>query len=832
MTNGLPDGEKQRTLGTFSGVFMPSILTILGIILFLRLGYVVGNAGLSGSLVIIGIATGVSVLTSISLSAIATNIDVGPGGDYYMISRTLGVEFGGAIGLVLFLAQAVSIAFYAIGFGEATAAVAGFEGELPAQVIAAAATVALFGLAWMGADVASKFQAVVMVLLVAALASFYLGAIPGFNSGVAGDNLSAPAGGLAFWTIFAIFFPAVTGFTQGVSLSGDLKDPGKSLPTGTFAAVGVSTVVYISIAILFAGNATSRFLIEDNGAMGSISAFGPLIDAGVIAATLSSAMASFLGAPRILQSLAADKVFPGLGFFAKGSGPTNNPRRGVLLSLAIAIATIGLGSLDAIAPLVSMFFLISYGLLNYATYYETRAKSPSFRPRFRFFNKRLSLLGSLACLGVMLAINPFAGAAAVLVIYGIYQYVGGRGRPERWADSARAHHFQRAKESIDAMRDELVHARNWRPQILAFSADPKRRHRLLEFGSWLEGGSGLTAAVQIVVGEGAVKRREVAEAQKQLDAQIAQLGLSVHGRAVLAPDPGEALPVIIQAFGLGPIHANTVLFGWPEDPAQERMDSFFAVVRDVIRLSVNTVILSSGDRSWSRLEAVPAKKRRIDVWYRDDDDASELALLSAYLFTRTDPWGGASIRVIGQAGDADPTEVTAELQDHLKTVRIPAEVVVLPTIDTSVVLNESAESTAVFLPMTLRRKNYEGPFGCDLDTLVAQLPFTVSLLAGQTIDLAAAPESGSPALLMAAEEQVAAAAKRLSTLETDLESARTELNRAETKAIETLEQADQARRDELAEKVEDLNRRVLSASARLERAKGELEAITAENGTP
>ena len=100
--------------------------------------------------------------------------------------------------------------------------------------------------------------------------------------------------------------------------------------------------------------------------------------------------------------------------------------------MAIAILTLGLGTLDAIAAVVSMFFLISYGLLNYATYWEARAKSPSFRPRFRFFDQRLSLLGAVACLGAMLAINVFAGAAALLVLFAVYQYLSRRRAPERW----------------------------------------------------------------------------------------------------------------------------------------------------------------------------------------------------------------------------------------------------------------------------------------------------------------------------------------------------------------------------------------------------------------
>ena len=195
------------TLGTFVGVFTPSILTILGIILFLRLGYVVGNTGLRNALLIILIATAVSTLTSISLAAISTNMEVRGGGDYYLISRTLGIEFGGAIGIVLFLAQSVSIAFYAIGFGEAVAAMANLDGSRSVQYIAAAAVLCLFVLAWLGADAASKFQFVVMAFLIAALISFYVGAVGSVDAGTLADSWSAPRGALGFWVVFADLLP-------------------------------------------------------------------------------------------------------------------------------------------------------------------------------------------------------------------------------------------------------------------------------------------------------------------------------------------------------------------------------------------------------------------------------------------------------------------------------------------------------------------------------------------------------------------------------------------------------------------------------------------------
>jgi len=478
-----PSSETGGTLGTFAGVFTPSILTILGIILFLRLGYVVGSAGLGRALLMIGLANVISILTSISLAAVATNFKVKGGGDYYLISRTLGVEFGGAIGVVLFLAQSVSIAFYCIGFGEAVSVMLPQGYTIPARLIAVMAVGFLFVFAWLGADWATKFQYVVMALLCAALLSFFWGGLPGWDSRLVSQNWATPDGSPAFWVVFAIFFPAVTGFTQGVSMSGDLKDPGRSLPRGTFMAVGLSIVVYFGVAVVFAGSLPNSFLARDYGAMKQVARFGFLIDAGVISATLSSAMASFLGAPRILQSLAGDRIFPFLNPFAEGSGPAQNPRRGVLLSAGIAGLTIALGSLNVIAPVVSMFFLISYGLLNYATFYEARSFSPSFRPKFRWFDYRVSLVGALACMGVILAIDFKTGLIAGSVLFGLFQYIKRTAGPARWADSQRSHALQRIRTHLLSMGLQPEHPRYWRPQILAFSVDPDHRTRLLTFAS-------------------------------------------------------------------------------------------------------------------------------------------------------------------------------------------------------------------------------------------------------------------------------------------------------------------------------------------------------------
>ena len=776
-----PDSTK-GTLGTFAGVFTPSILTILGIILFLRLGYVVGHAGLGLALLILLLANGISVLTSVSLSAIATNLKVKGGGDYYLISRTLGHEFGGAIGIVVFLAQSVSIAFYCLGFGEVLADLLSTNLSILPQIIAALAVSFLFIFAWLGADWATRFQYVVMAVLAAAIISFFIGGFLRWDSALLVQNWSSPQTNMGFWVLFAIFFPAVTGFTQGVSMSGDLKDPGKSLPSGTFMAVGLSIIVYILSSMIFAATLPTDVMMSDYGAMKKVAFFGFLVTAGVIAATLSSAMASFLGAPRILQSLAADRIFPFLVPFAKGSGPTANPRRGVLLSAGIAYATVAWGQINLIAPVVSMFFLVSYGLLNYATYYEARSQSPSFRPRFRYFNKWLSLAGALACLGVMLAIDITAGIVAVAVLFGIYQYLRRTAGPSRWADSRRSHHLQLIREHLLAAAAEPEHARYWRPQILAFSDNPQRRSQLLRFSSWIEGGSGLTSAIQILEGQGLKMRKLKEEAEVQLQRDIQKDDADAFPLVVTTPNLEIGLQTVIQAYGIGSLKANTILLNWlgrlPTKVLGLDDREFGRNLRAAHHYGCNIVILDVKVDKWDALEEPDGQDRRIDVWWWGDV-TSRLMLLFAYLMTRNEKWSDAKIRLLAVADGNEDGQTIGSLEKMLEEVRIEASPVLVKDVDADTFAEYSADSSLAFLPFRIRDNRILDPFGNPMENTLFLLPVTAMVLAAEDVELDAEPEEGK-------------AGEMAETLDA-LEEARKLAQTAEKEAAEAAKAAEKAR---------------------------------------
>ena len=824
------------TLGTFAGVFTPSILTILGIILFLRFGYVVGNAGLGRALIIIGLANAISVLTSVSLSAIATNIKVRGGGDYYLISRTLGMEFGGSIGIVLFLAQSVSVGFYCIGLGEAVTSFIPDAGRVLPQIIAGLAVLFLFVFAWLGADWATKFQYVVMAALVAALISFFAGGLAKWDTAILVQNWAAPPAGPRFWVLFAIFFPAATGFTQGVSMSGDLKDAGKSLPLGTFLAVGLSIIVYFGVAVVFAATLPNDLLISDYGAMKRVARFNFLIDAGVIAATLSSAMASFMGAPRILQSLAGDRTFPFLLPFAKGSGSTGNPRRGVLLSGLIALGTITLGNLNLVASVVSMFFLISYGLLNYATFYEARAASPSFRPRFRFFDLRLSFLGGLMCLGAMLAIDLAAGAAATALLFAIYQYLKRTAGPARWADSRRSYYLQRVRENLLAAVAEPEHPRDWRPHLLAFSNDSHRRKQLLRFASWLEGGSGLTTAVRILEGEGVKMLKLRQEAEAELRADIADYGMQAFSLVVAAPNLNLGVHTLVQSFGIGPLRVNTILLNWLEQLPKGILGlgefQYATNLRTAFRLGCNIVVLDAKEDEWVSLEALSPSERRIDVWWWDDA-TGHLMLLLAYLMTRSDAWGEARIRVLAAGQDGELDEEVEGLKKMLEEARIEAEPEIVENMSSKTVVEHSADAALVFFPFRLRANQLLDPFDKPLDAILPRLPIVALVLAAEDIELDAEPEEGIAGEIAAALDALADADKKAREAEKEAVAAKEESKkwlREVQAATESGAKQEELSKIEAAaleaeERASKATRRAAKAVAELEDAARTVEAL-------
>lgn len=747
---------------------MPSVLTILGVVMFMLFGQVTGRAGLTHTIMIVMLANVVSILTSLSLAVIATNAKVGGGGDYFLISRSLGLEMGGAIGTVLYLAQSMSIGFYIVGFTDALIQVSGLgdallaaaDGqavsatlagmtipawvfELPLKpIISSMMALLLFGIAWKGSDVGTKVQYIILVALILAMSSYFGGAYFEFDPGQLQQNWS-PArpellgGEYAFWATFAIFFPAITGFTQGVSMSGDLKDPQKSLPLGTFAAVAIAMAVYLILPVFLAGTSTRDQLLNDPGAltMKRHALMPVLVDVGVFAATISSALASMMGAPRILTAMASDRIFPGAGWFSKAHAGTSDPRRAMMLSLVIGVACVWAGDLSTIAQVVTMFFLLSYGALNWATFVEGFSRNPSFRPRFRFSGWRTSLAGAAACGAVMLAIDPLATVVAGAVLIAIYHFLRSRDLEHPTGDVRRGFYVQRIKDYLLKLGERPSDARNWRPVVLAVTESDSDDQPIARFARAVSSTQGVLTLVTVMVGP----FEEVVEARKTRKQEIRALAMAqpldcFHEVAVGETTAG-ALRSLLLVHGIGQLRANTLIVPWVDDDSGE----YAEILRTAALLEHNVVVLSAAVRSaftGPTFDDVPAKRRRIDVWWRGRGNGT-LTLLLAHLVRGTRNWSGATIRLLRiDRDEGSRPESELELEGLLKNSRIAAdvEVVVDDRPPFEVIADTSRESHLVFMGIggigtaaaaDLRRYN----------EVLAKLPTTALVFAAQQLDV-------------------------------------------------------------------------------------------------
>ena len=502
MTKDNDKAANQGRFGSFSGVFTPNALTILGLILFLRTGWTVGQVGLAGALLIIVLANIISFVTGLSISAIATDMHVKAGGAYYMISRSLGLEIGGAIGIPLYLSQATSVAFYIIGFSEALTITFPYISPVDVSV----GLILFFGfLAYVGAHFVIRIQYAILAMVGLAMVSFFSGTGEVWLT-------SAQVGGsepsLGFWEVFAVFFPAVTGIMVGVSMSGDLKHPGRDIPRGTLGAIGVTALIYAAVAVWLSMHADPEALRTDTLIMQKISRWPQLIILGVWASTLSSALGSAMAAPRTLQALAFDQIVP--RFVGRQLGSTTEPRMAVLITTALALIVIFLGQLNFVAKLITMFFLNTYAMINMTAGLEKLIRNPSFRPRFNV-PWPVSLLGGLGCYAAMILIHPAATVIAVLLSYGIFFLLKRRSLNQRWGDLRTGFWIALARIGLLRLQYLPLEPKNWRPNIVAFTGTPgtaEGREPLMEMAVWLSRAGGIVTLSHLLVGRAARPGRQ------------------------------------------------------------------------------------------------------------------------------------------------------------------------------------------------------------------------------------------------------------------------------------------------------------------------------------
>jgi len=659
---------EQKKFGTFAGVFTPSILTILGVIMYLRMGEVVGNSGLWGTIIIILLAHAISVTTGLSVSSIATDKKVGAGGVYYVLSRSLGLPIGGALGLTLFVATALSIALYMVGFAEIANAKMGFgvsvnqEGEYihNLNAIRITGSLGLLGLgiiALISTSIAIKSQFFILGAIVLSLFAIFLGDTSLASSEVMPASYSSPG----FFPMFALFFPAVTGFTAGIAMSGDLKDPKKSIPYGTLLAIGAGLVVYVVLAIFLSAYFTDKELIENSNLLYEITFWGgAFVLAGVFGATLSSALGGILGGPRILQAMSVDKITP--KFFAKGVGQGNEPRNALILTLLIAEAGILIGDLNVIAEVVSMFYLTAYGFINLSFFLESWASS-DFNPTFKV-RKWVGLLGFIISFVIMSQLNLLAMVAAIVIIGGIYFYLSRKqvalGTGDIW-QSVWSTIVKKGLKRMEAVED---HKRNWKPNTLLFSTGTKNRTKMIEFSKAVSGQGGIITNFDLHENEEATvlfpKPKEKVE-----DEELEKYG--IFGRSLEVQNSFKGIESIACTFGFSGIEPNTALMGWPGETKNPKW--FTEMTQKLIELDYNVLYLDYDERWGFR------KQEKIDLWWRGVSNNSELMLLLAKFILSSPDWTQASVRILlVNETNVDFKVIENRIQHELDQFRVDAEI--------------------------------------------------------------------------------------------------------------------------------------------------------------
>ncbi|CAH1637260.1 unnamed protein product [Spodoptera littoralis] len=645
-------------LGWIQGVLIPCLLNIWGVMLFLRISWVVSQAGIGLSLVIIAISAFVCVITTLSMSAICTNGEVKGGGIYYIISRSLGPEFGASVGIIFAFANAVAASMNTIGFCDSlndllkSYDVKIIDGGLnDVRIVGAVALVVMCFICAVGMDWESKAQNFLIAIIVGAMVDFVVGTVMGPSSdqemangfvGLSTATLSANfkpdfrfSEGLNqdFFSVFAIFFPSVTGIQAGANISGDLKDPASAIPKGTLLALLISMVSY-ALMVLFSGGGALRdasgnltdlvfangtvvdysglaSCITNNGTnitckyglhnsysvMQLMSAWGPFIYGGCWAATLSTALTNLLSVPRLIQALGTDRIYPGLIFFSKPYGKYGEPYRGYVLTFFVSLLFLLIADLNTIAPLISNFYLASYALINFCTFHAALVRPLGWRPTFRYYNVWLSLIGFLSCVAIMLLISWVMSLVTFAIFFTLYLIVHYRDPDVNWGSSTQAQIYKTALSSAYNLAKTGEHVKNYWPQLLVLAGRPQSRPALVDLGNLITKAGSL-----MIVGDISQERVSYKERSVRLRADAEWLRLRkvrafcsrVHGFGFEA-----GARALVQAAGVGRLAPNVLLMGyktdWTTAPAEDLV-AYFNVLHTAFesRLAVAIVRVCGG----------------------------------------------------------------------------------------------------------------------------------------------------------------------------------------------------------------------------------------------
>ena len=668
--------SKLKKFGTFGGVFTPTLLTILGVIMYLRMGWVVGNAGLLGAWFIIIISFAITLCTALSMSAITTNIRIGAGGAYAIISQALGLEVGGSLGIPRYISQGLAVTMYIFGFREGWLGI--FPGHDP-FLVDLIAFLLLFGIAYISADLAIKTQFIIMAIIVLSLISIVMAAyhgsmaIPteeaikwGTFKGSPENNFS----GTDFWLVFAVFFPAATGIMAGANMSGELKNPKKSIPQGTLWAIGVSFVIYMLLAYWLARSATEEELISNYNIIIEKSYFGPLVIAGILGATFSSALASIVGSSRILFAMGEHKVLPYSKFLA-GQSANGQPRNAMVVTGIMIFATMLLRELNAVAPLVTLFFLITYAMINIVVIIEQRLGLISYRPIFKV-NKWIPWVGLLSSVMAMFIINPTISLVSIVIVFVVYWFLS-RQNLETPFEDVRSGLFvsfaEWAAKHTWGMKN--MQQRAWKPNLMVPVRDingAKGNFQFLRNIAAPKGSIKLLGIKPFAEGDGFIKELS------SLSEAFRQKGVFSSWTVIHSDDFAKGVNYGNQALRGAFFRPNIVFLNLQQHDDYET--EIRPVMKECIRLEVGILLFSAHPT------ALLGQRNIINVWVSDrrgnwelgwDIGSLDLSTLIAYKLKKN--WD-AQIRIITVIADANEEENAKNfLESLINLARLPETMV-------------------------------------------------------------------------------------------------------------------------------------------------------------
>ena len=725
-----PSVEK---FGTFLGVYTPSVLTILGLVMYLRFGWVLGNVGLGFTLLIVLLASSITFITALSASAIATNMHVGVGGEYYMISRSLGLELGGAIGIPLYLCRTLSITFYSFGLAEAIVmfwpASLGIMPSYLLQLITAVIIVGITVLSGKSASLVLKLQIPIMIAVGLSILALLIGVLfGGFQAPEMTATYRSFSGNPKFWYVFAVFFPAVTGFTAGIGMSGDLKDPRKSIPKGTLLAVSTGMIIYLFIPFVLAITAKITHVELANAGVetwSKIAILGSiLVVPGIFGAILSSAFGSVLGGPRVLQSLAQDRLAP--SFLAKLS-KTGQPTISTWISGAIALTAVSLGDLNTVAEFVTILFLTLYVMINFSAALESLTGDASYRPKIKvpWF---ISLLGSIGAIIVMFLINHVAGILGVVLEFTLFWILRQRSMKKEWGDVRAGFWGSLARFALLKLKTHKKDPRNWRPNILVFAGDLKKRLYLVKLANFLNQRRGILTVYNMIIGNLNKDEIDIKKETQKMDEILQEAGIQAFNEINVVSKFDSGTINITQANGIAGLHSNTIMFGWSDK--KKRMISMLKTIRTISSFRKSSLLV--------RINELPeiSSRDRIDIWWRGKHSNGDMMLLLAYLLSLNDEWKNVKILIhIIILREEDRDFMLKNVEEMINEVRIKAKpIIIIKTPNKSVtkLIHENSKlASLVFMGLKLPQNGEEKDYVNRLEELSDGLKATIFVRNGE-----------------------------------------------------------------------------------------------------